>query len=418
MSLLPRIASYLALFLALAVGAQLLQGWLQRQSAGQLRVLQDAAIADAKNDLAAAFAAAQLSAASPRMEFVRIAALEGVALEFTDTPAATVAGGSAPALSFAMTPFEGVNLRGSVPIPPTAKLLIVYQRVTAGLLLVCPLFFLVGVLIASLPRRATKEERGARLSWPTARAEAAGFEQLAKISHERTQALEQEQKARRRAEEDSQVNRSMLDHSLDERARLGRELHDNICQTLYAVCLTLESVQRKNALSPELRARVDQCMSELKRVNHEVRAYLRDLEPGRIHELVFDGALRALLSTFSGRGGLVIENRLTPEVVARIAPSHVGEVMNILRESISNAVRHGAANKLSLRAAGDERFVVISIHDDGRGFAQVSVELSGRGHGLSNMQARALELGGMLAIESEPGKGTRVVLTLPAASAT
>ena len=218
MSLLPRIASYLALFLALAVGAQLLQGWLQRQSAVQLRGLQDVAIARARSDLVAAFTAARLHATSPRAEFVRIAAREGVALEFTDTPATTVAGGRAPALSFAMTPFEGVNLRGSVPIPPTAKLLIVYQRVTAGLLLLCPLFFWVGVMIASVPRRASKTDRGVRPSLATARAEAMGFEQLAKISHERTQALEQEQKARRRAEEDSQVNRSMLDHSLDERA--------------------------------------------------------------------------------------------------------------------------------------------------------------------------------------------------------
>jgi len=81
-------------------------------------------------------------------------------------------------------------------------------------------------------------------------------EHFARISVERSEALQREAGARHRAEEDLQVSRTLLDRSMQKRVQLGRDLHDNICQTLYAVSLSLEGVRRTVADSaPERQSR-------------------------------------------------------------------------------------------------------------------------------------------------------------------
>ncbi|HET7537296.1 MAG TPA: histidine kinase, partial [Candidatus Didemnitutus sp.] len=162
-------------------------------------------------------------------------------------------------------------------VPATHRLATLNRRllmatVVVGLLLVMvPLLFI-------LPPRDSADGR-TNTPWQKARAEIRGLTHYARISEERGAELERETGARRRAEEDLQVNRSLLNQAQEERAQLGRELHDNICQTLYAVSLTLESVSKKIAPDSEPAQRLAQCQKEVKRLNQEVRAYLRDLEP-------------------------------------------------------------------------------------------------------------------------------------------
>jgi signal transduction histidine kinase len=280
---------------------------------------------------------------------------------------------------------------------------------------------LLSLLVATVPlllvlmssRQAAGAEEASHTPWAAVRAQAVGLEHFARISNDRTTALAQEHGARVRAEEDLQVNRTLLDHSLAERIRLGRELHDNICQTLYAVCLTLESVQKKNTLAPELQQRVDQCMTELRRLNQEVRAYLQELEPANVAGRSFAGAVADMLAGFMAEDGIRIEQRLDAEAVALIPPQQSAEIMNILREAVSNSLRHGRAHQITLLAGRSDDEIALAVQDDGGGF----VATAGRnGHGLANMQARAEALGGTLRVESALGKGTRVLLTLRVAS--
>ena len=89
--------------------------------------------------------------------------------------------------------------------------------------------------------------------------------------------------------------------------------------------------------------------------------------------------------------------------------------MNILREAMSNSLRHGRAHHITLLAGRSEQAIALAVQDDGTGFAP-GLPQAGSGHGLANMQARAAALGGSLRIETSPGKGTRILLTLPIAS--
>lgn len=310
----------------------------------------------------------------------------------------------------------GWSVRVTFATPALIRVQILHQRILAVIVLLALLLAIVPLLLVLLDsRRTLGSEGGTRSPWAATRAQAVGMEHFAKISNERTAALAQEHDARLRAEEDLQVNRTLLDHSVGERVRLGRELHDNICQTLYAVCLTMESVQKKSALAPEMKQRVDQCMGELRRLNQEVRAYLQELEPARVHNLSFAGALTGMIQSFAPDEGVRIEQRLDEEAVALIAPPHIAEIMNILREAVSNSLRHGGARRITLLAGRNDQQIALAVQDDGAGFVPAAPR-SNAGHGLGNMQARAAALGGNLRIESAPGKGTRVLLTLPVAS--
>jgi signal transduction histidine kinase len=89
------------------------------------------------------------------------------------------------------------------------------------------------------------------------------------------------------------------------------------------------------------------------------------------------------------------------------------EILQITREAISNSLRHGGATRISVRLHRNGPEVGLLVQDNGTGFD--SAARAGHGHGLGNMQARANHLGAVLRIDSRPGDGTRVVLTIPVA---
>jgi len=402
----------LVLFISATVA---LQWWLRRET----RQLQTVAVAEASARLGQALA---ISGRPPEKWDAALlsefGALLGGTVELFPRNVTPPPNPTPGMLTFTETISGSADwqVRVILATPALLRVQVLNQRILAAIVLLALLLALVPFLLALLgDRRTSQADDGIRTPWATIRAQALGMEHFAKISNERTVALAEEHGARLRAEEDLQINRSLLDRSVEERIRLGRELHDNICQTLYAVCLTLESVQKKNMLAPELRQRVDQCMLELRRLNQEVRSYLQDLEPASLRRSSFAEAVAEMIGSFSSHEGVKIEQRLDEEAVALIAPPQIADIMNIVREALSNSLRHGGARHISLLAARNDQQLVLAVQDDGAGFPSNPPRASA-GHGLANMQARAAALGGVLLVDSQPGKGTRVLLTLPVAS--
>jgi len=417
MNLTSRSLGLALLLLLLFLGTTVaLQWWLRRET----RQLQGIAVADLRERLGRTVAVSGRTPDQWDATFLReLGAMLGGTVELYRTnqpPAAPAAPGSALRFTQDIAGAPDWQVRVTFATPALIRVQILHQRILAAIVLLALLLAIVPLLLVLLDsRRTLPAEGGTRSPWAATKAQAVGMEHFAKISNERTVALAREHDARLRAEEDLQVNRSLLDRSVDERIRLGRELHDNICQTLYAVCLTLESVQKKNTLAPELAQRVDQCMRELRRLNSEVRAYLQDLEPASVHSQSFAGAVAGMIQSFTTDGDVSIEQRLDAEAVALISPLHIAEIMNILREAVSNSLRHGRARHITLLAGRNDQQIALAVQDDGAGFVP-AVPRPNPGHGLGNMQARAASLGGSLRVESSPGKGTRVLLTLPVAS--
>ena len=299
--------------------------------------------------------------------------------------------------------------------PAANRLVALHEWTLVAVLLLALLLLLVSILLA-LPRRSATDG-GSRPPWLAARREMHGLEQLARISVERGEALARESGARHRAEEDLQLSRTLLGQSLDERVRLGRELHDNICQTLYAVSLTLEGLRGKLApgAATVTEQRLDQCIAELRRLNHEVRAYLKGLEPVTVQRQRLVEALDAMLAAQTRSETTRLVRNIDEEATALIAPEQATEVVNLLREAVSNSVKHSRARTITIHAQRGDGCVMLAVQDDGAGFDPAGA--AGHGHGLANMQARAEALGGSLQVVSSVGKGTRVLLTLPVISA-
>lgn len=416
MNLNTRSIGLAVLLLLLFLGAALsLQWWLVRET----RQLQNTAIQEQRSRLGRILAVSGLPPEKWDAYFQReLGAMVGgsVQLYRADSPPPPLpVVASSLTFSDRVVNAPGWEARVTFAAPALLRSQVMHQRILTVIVLLALLLALVPLLIVVLEaRRAVAGDVASRTPWAASRAQAVGMEQFARLSNERTAALLEEHGARLRAEEDLQVNRTLLGHSVAERVRLGRDLHDNICQTLYAVCLTLESVQKKSALSPEMMQRTEQCLAELRRVNQEVRAYLQDLEPGSVNGQSFAAALAGMIGSLPAEDEARIERRLDPETVGLIPTHQVADIMNILREAVSNSLRHGRARHITLLAGRNDQAIALSVHDDGVGF----MSPGNRGHGLDNMQARAVALGGSLQVESDTGKGTRIILNLPVSTPT
>jgi len=183
-------------------------------------------------------------------------------------------------------------------------------------------------------------------------------------------------------------------------------------QSLYAVGLTLESVRGLVKDNPaEADRRLERCRENLNNTIREVREYITGLAPDRLQRTGFTQALETLLSELSAGGSVSFDIKVDDEATTLLSSEQVTETLQIAREAVSNAIRHGGASMITLRLHKSDREVCLLVQDDGTGFD--ATRRREGGHGLGNMHARAKRVGAATAITSQPGEGTRVVVTLP-----
>lgn len=200
--------------------------------------------------------------------------------------------------------------------------------------------------------------------------------------------------------------------SLELRARLARDLHDGVIQSVYAAGLGLESAIAELEHDRDgARTRLTHCRQSLNSVIREVRGFINGLEPEQMPRRGFVAELAALASTMQALWSADIVSKVDVAVAQRLDLRQEVHALQITRECISNALRHGAAKVISLTLAQDAEQAILTIHDDGHGFDPAQV--AGRGSGLQNLASRARELGGTLRVESQAGRGTTVRVAFP-----
>jgi signal transduction histidine kinase len=199
----------------------------------------------------------------------------------------------------------------------------------------------------------------------------------------------------------------------EERDRIGRDLHDGIIQSLYAVGLSLEDVPDLMTEAPdEAAGRVDTAIESINLAIRDIRNFIYGLRPEAVDGTQVVAGLAALAEEVR-HGGLVdVSAQLDPAADPGLDAEAGGELLNLVREGLSNAVRHGQARRISIELSVNAAGSTLVIADDGVGFDPARAVGAGH-HGLANMRARATAIGGRLEIRSAPGDGTTLVVALP-----
>ncbi len=199
-----------------------------------------------------------------------------------------------------------------------------------------------------------------------------------------------------------------------ERTRWARELHDETLQNLAALRLSLAAQLRgddQEATETVMRDAIEQLDVEI----GSLRSLIADVRPTTLDDLGLEAALEVLADR-SRRQELNVELRIDlgyeqgrrPD---RLAADVETAFYRIIQEALTNARKHGAAKRVIVRVRDDDTCVEASITDDGTGF---DVTKRADGFGLIGIRERAELLDGQLRVESSPGHGTTVTVTIPA----
>jgi PAS domain S-box-containing protein len=207
-----------------------------------------------------------------------------------------------------------------------------------------------------------------------------------------------------------------LRKALEERERIGQDLHDGILQSLYAVGLGLEACkpllhrERRKKTTATLTSALEQAIVQLNQVMREVRNFIAGLESDLLRGRDLPAALRSLagsLQSASTRIRLAVDDRATQI----LSTDHALHILYVAKEALSNSLRHSHPRQIVISLKRLKQSVRLTVHDDGVGFRPDRTR--GVGHGLANMAARADKIGGRLAIRSKPNHGTWVIFDLP-----
>ncbi len=194
---------------------------------------------------------------------------------------------------------------------------------------------------------------------------------------------------------------------VEERQRLGRELHDSVTQALYSVTLYAQAAHM--AMSAGKQDEALENLEELRNMARDAMIDMRmlvfELHPPRLEQEGLAAALQARLASVETRAGLQTEMHVKGE--RRLPLSVEEELYWIAQEALNNVVKHAQAKNVTVHLQFDEKSVCLEVRDDGVGFEPAKSGQSG-GIGLRSMEERAARVGGKLTVKSRPEEGTYV----------
>ncbi len=200
--------------------------------------------------------------------------------------------------------------------------------------------------------------------------------------------------------------------TLAERGRLAGEIHDSLQQGLSGLMLQLDATLKLTDLSEDVRARLLVARNMVSFTRHEVQHAVWDMETPLLEGTGLGDALKKITGLI-GPGPAEVRINITGEP-AELPPATKHHLLRIAQEAITNAVRHAAAAVITITLAYEPDLVRLEISDDGNGFVTGEVLNRGIGHfGLRGLRGRVAKIGGVLDIQSVPGHGTTVRVTVP-----
>ena len=199
-----------------------------------------------------------------------------------------------------------------------------------------------------------------------------------------------------------------LDALLQDRARTGRNLHDDVLRPLLTMSLRLNAHRHTCAsASSEAQCLWDESIATLNKVIHDTRKLIQVLEEGEVQGFDLMSELYSMINTYEALGGLHIELYIESHTLDLLTQEEKRELLTITREALNNCIRHAQATRAVVKLHQSKAGICLAILDNGIGFS--STETQSRGYGLSHMESRARKLGGKLHVRSQKGRGTTII---------
>ena len=199
---------------------------------------------------------------------------------------------------------------------------------------------------------------------------------------------------------------------LEERQRIGMDLHDGAIQSLYGIGLLLEDVAARTGADPEsTRQALERAVDRLNATIADLRSYVMGLTPVRASDRPLRESITELSRQMASNALLDVVTEIAPDVDDGLESATGEAAFFVVADALANVSRHARARNARVTLNREGASLAIEIADDGVGFdPTVPVE----GLGLRNMRQRAFSAGGWVTVDSAPGQGTRIRVELPA----
>jgi signal transduction histidine kinase len=200
---------------------------------------------------------------------------------------------------------------------------------------------------------------------------------------------------------------------LEERERIGMDLHDGIIQSIYGVGLVLEYARIEINENPaQAVKKIEQSIEALNSAIRDIRAYILDLRPRQFHGDNLKQGLQRLVDEFQANSETRV-NLVGPEDgLVDFPAANATALFHICQEALANVAKHAHARKVDIHLWTTRERVLLEITDNGAGFDTSKMSVT-PGHGLSNMHVRARKVGGDVEITSYPAEGTTILAWVP-----
>jgi nitrate/nitrite-specific signal transduction histidine kinase len=202
--------------------------------------------------------------------------------------------------------------------------------------------------------------------------------------------------------------------AMEERERIAREMHDGLAQALGLLHIKLQGALACAGDPPAVADALREMTCLTDQAYEEVRQSIFGLRTCVSRGLGLVPTLTEYLHEFSVQNGIAVELEVAPGVPGQLPPASEVQAIRIIQEALANVRKHAAADRARVQLQPDGIWVQVTIEDEGVGWDPAAVAPSDRLHfGLQTMRERAEGLGGRLEIATAPGRGTRIVATLP-----
>ena len=211
------------------------------------------------------------------------------------------------------------------------------------------------------------------------------------------------------------VSGQLIEAQEKERSRIARDLHDDICQRLALLSMELEQANRTlNGSSAATNERLEEIQQHCSEIAGDVQALSHQLHSSKLDYLGIVAAIRAFCKEYAKQHQVSI--KFTDEDVPKHLPKDVSLCLfRVAQESLHNAVKYSGVAQFAVTLKMVASEIQLEVSDNGAGFDVE--EAKGNGLGLVSMQERVHFVHGEIFVESEPGKGTRIIVRIPAADA-